>query len=241
MLLEVKNIHTYYGTSHILFGINLDVETNEAVALLGRNGAGKTTTMRSIMGLTRPKSGRVVFHEEDITQWPVHKISHLGLGYVPEDRMVFPDLTVWENLSLGLDPRRQGKFSYDTAYDLFPVLGKMKNRPGGMISGGEQQMLAIARSLMTSPKLLLLDEPLEGLSPLVIHELSIRIRRFKEQQGLTILISEQNVRFAIDFCSRVYVIDKGIIRFQGSTEEFRQNEEVREKYLLLHVGRRRKS
>jgi len=241
MFLKVEEIHTYYGTSHILFGVSLEVEEGKAIALLGRNGAGKTTTLRSIMGLTPPKEGRVTFLSKDITAWPVHRISQMGMGYVPEDRMIFPDLTVWENLSLGLHPKRPGKFTIEMAFEIFPVLEKMKDRPGGMISGGEQQMLTIARSLLTDPQLVLLDEPLEGLGPLVVQELWKRIKELKEQQGLTILLCEQNVGFATDLCGWVYIIDKGSIKFQGSTEEFNKSEDIRERHLLVHGSARRKT
>jgi len=239
MLLTVEEIHTYYGTSHILFGVSLEVEEGRAVALLGRNGAGKTTTLRSIMGLTPPKKGRVLFSNKEITREPVYRVSRMGIGYVPEDRMIFPDLTVWENLSLGIHPQRKGKYTIEMAYRFFPVLEKMKDRPAGMTSGGEQQMLAIARSLMTNPKLFLLDEPLEGLSPIIIQELSKSIKHLKDEEGLTILLCEQNVAFATELCSRVYIIEKGVIRFQGSTEDFKMNTHVREQFLLVRGGSKR--
>lgn len=240
MFFRIDDIHTYYGTSHILFGVSLEIEEGQAVALLGRNGAGKTTTLRSIMGLTPPRQGKIFFLGKDITTAPVHRIAQMGIGYVPENRMIFPDLTVFENLSLGIHPKRVGKFTVETAFEIFPRLADMKNRPGGLMSGGEQQMLAIARSIMINPKLLLLDEPLEGLSPLVVRELGTRIKDLKEQQGLTILLSEQNVGFAMDLCNAVYIIDKGSIKFRGSIEELRSNEDVREKYLTAHGGTKRK-
>jgi len=240
MLLKVEGIHTYYGTSHILFGVSLEVEEGTAVALLGRNGAGKTTTLRSIMGLAPPRQGRIIFLDTDITGQPVHRIAQIGMGYVPEDRMIFPDLTVWENLTLGLQPKRKGKYTIETAYQIFPILEKMRHRLGGMTSGGEQQMLTIARSLMTNPKLLLLDEPLEGLGPLIVRELGDRIRYLKDEESLTILLCEQNVRFATELCTRIYIIDKGFIRFKGTTEEFNKDEEVREKFLLVYGTGRRK-
>lgn len=240
MLLKVDGIHTYYGTSHILFGVSLEVEEGTAVALLGRNGAGKTTTLRSIMGLAPPRQGRIIFLDTDITGQSVHRIAQVGMGYVPEDRMIFPDLTVWENLTLGLHPKRKGKYTIEMAYQIFPILEKMRNRLGGMTSGGEQQMLTIARSLMTNPKLLLLDEPLEGLGPLIVRELGDRIRYLKDEESLTILLCEQNVRFATELCSRIYIIDKGFIRFKGTTEEFNKDKEVREKFLLVYGTGRRK-
>jgi branched-chain amino acid transport system ATP-binding protein len=238
MLLRLEEIHTYYTTSHILFGITLEVAEGKAVALLGRNGAGKTTTLRSIMGLAPARQGKVIFLDKEITRQPVYLISRMGIGYVPEDRMIFPDLTVWENLSLGMNRQIKGKYTIETAYRIFPILEKMKNRPAGMTSGGEQQMLTIARSLMTNPKLLLLDEPLEGLSPLVIQELSRSIRHLKEKEGLNILLCEQNVAFATDLCDWIYIIDKGTIRFHGSAADFNGNQQVREEFLLAR-GRRK--
>jgi branched-chain amino acid transport system ATP-binding protein len=240
MFLKLENIHTYYGTSHILFGIDLEVQEGTAVALLGRNGAGKTTTLRSIIGLTPPRKGRVIFLDNDVTGHPVYRICLMGVGYVPEDRMIFPDLSVWENLSLGINPRKKGKYNIETAYRLFPMLEKLKNRPAGMTSGGEQQMLSIARSLMTNPKLLLLDEPIEGLSPLVVQELSKSIRYLKEEENLSILLCEQSVAFATDLCSWIYIIEKGTIRFQGSTEAFNNNKQIREDLLLVRGSRQGK-
>lgn len=240
MLLTTEGIHTFYGTSHILFGVSLEVKEGTAVALLGRNGAGKTTTLRTIMGLNPPKKGRIIFMDKDITGLPVHRISQMGIGFVPEDRMIFPDLMVWENLSLGIRPKGKGRYTLETAYQIFPILERLKDRPAGMTSGGEQQMLSIARSLMTDPKLLLLDEPLEGLGPMIVQELGDRIRYLKEKEGLTILLSEQNVSFATTLCSWVYIIEKGIVRFQGSTEEFKTNREVRERFLIVRGTGRRK-
>jgi branched-chain amino acid transport system ATP-binding protein len=239
MFLKVDGIHTYYGTSHILFGVGLQIEEGKAVAILGRNGAGKTTTLRSIIGLTPPRQGKVFFLGKDITGEHVHLIAQMGIGYVPENRMIFPDLTVLENLSLAINPKRPGKFTVDTAFEIFPRLADMRNRPGGFMSGGEQQMLAIARSLMINPRLLMLDEPLEGLSPLVVRELGIRIKELKEKQGLTILLSEQNVGFAMDLCNSVYIINKGNIEFEGSIEEFQSNKDLWEKHLTVHGGAKR--
>lgn len=238
MFLKVEEIHTYYGTSHVLFGVSLDVNEGEAVALLGRNGAGKTTTLRSIIGLTPPRQGRVFFKDRDVSRAPVHKISRMGVGYVPENRMIFPDLTVMENLMIGVNPSRPGPFTIDSAFEIFPRLEYMKNRAGGLMSGGEQQMLAVARSLMVNPKILLLDEPLEGLSPLVVQEVGHSIRRLKEERSLSILLCEQNVWFALSLCTRVYIIDKGVIKFHGKTEELRDNEEILQRYLTVHGGGR---
>ena len=232
-LLSVQGIHAYYGTSHILFGVSIDIEEGEAVALLGRNGAGKSTTLRSIMGLTRPKEGKIIFDGQDITGWDTHRIAQMGIAYVPEDRQIFPALTVYENLDLGINRKHPGRFDIKTASEIFPVLSTMLNRPTTMISGGEQQMLSIARSLMMDPKLLLLDEPLEGLSPLVVKELDNKIKELKKQ-GITILLTEQNIRFAMDLCDKVYVIDKGTLKYQGSVEEFRGDKDIQERY--LHVS-----
>ena len=236
-MLKVEDIHTYYGSSHILFGVSLDVPEGRAIALLGRNGAGKTTTLRSILGLTSPRKGKVHFLGTEITRMPVHRIARMGMGYVPENRMIFPDLTVWENLSLGVCPQRQGKWSLETAYKIFPVLEKMKYRPAGMTSGGEQQMLTIARSIMMNPVMLLLDEPLEGLSPVVVQVLKRTIRYLKDE-GLNIMLCEHNVAFALDLCDWIYIIEKGNIRFQGPAQVFEKNPEIREKYLVVR-GRAR--
>ncbi len=241
MILQVDRVHTYYGTSHILFGISLEMKEGEAIALLGRNGAGKTTTLRSIMGLTPPREGKVTFMGKDISRAPVHVISRLGIGYVPENRMIFPDLTVLENLMIGVTTGRKGRFDIESAFEMFPRLREMKNRPGGMMSGGEQQMLAVARSLMINPRALLLDEPLEGLSPMVVQELGSAIKNLKDQGGLSILLSEQNVGFALVLCDHVYVIDKGEIRFHGPVEEFSNNQEIQHRYLAVNGGSRKRS
>jgi branched-chain amino acid transport system ATP-binding protein len=241
MILQVDGIHTYYGTSHILFGVSLEMEEGEAVALLGRNGAGKTSTLRSIMGLTPPRKGKVFVMEKDISRTPVHLISRMGVGYVPENRMIFPDLTVLENLMIGEYSRRQGPFGIQSAFEIFPRLAEMKNRPGGMMSGGEQQMLAVARSLMINPRILLLDEPLEGLSPMVVQEVGSAIARLREKGSLSILLCEQNIGFALKLCDHVYIIDKGMIKYHGMTEEFKDNQEIQERYLAVHGGSRGRS
>jgi branched-chain amino acid transport system ATP-binding protein len=240
MILQVDGIHTYYGTSHILFGVSLEMEEGEAVALLGRNGAGKTSTLRSIMGLTPPRKGKVLFMERDISRTPIHLISRMGVGYVPENRMIFPDLTVLENLMIGEYSKRQGPFGIESAFEIFPRLGEMKNRPGGMMSGGEQQMLAVARSLMINPRILLLDEPLEGLSPMVVQEVGSAITRLREKGSLSILLCEQNIGFALTLCDHVYIIDKGMIKYHGMTEEFRNNQEIQNRYLAVHGGSRKR-
>ncbi len=231
-MLDVEGIHTYYGLSHILFGVSLKVERGEVVCLLGRNGAGKSTTMKSIMGLVPPRQGRIVFKGEDITGLQPYQIARRGIGYVPDDRRIFADLTVEENLEIA-ERRRDGNgWTRERVYELFPALREIKDRRGGCLSGGEQKMLAIARALMTNPELLLLDEPTEGLAPVMVRALEEQILKLKEV-GLTVLLAEQNVRSALKISDRGYIIDNGQIRFHGSVEELRENEEVRKKYLLV--------
>lgn len=235
MILEVKGIHTYYGTSHILFDVSLSVDRGEIVCLLGRNGAGKTTTMRSIMGLTRPHSGSVQFHGEEMRGRPPYYIAQKGMGYVPDNRLIFPDLTVRQNLELGnkVPKGLQGEpWTVDRVYGLFPLLKKLDRHLGGYLSGGEQQMLTVGRTLMGNPDLLLLDEPVEGLAPLVVRDLGEQILTLKEM-GETILFSEQNVKFATMVAERAYVIDKGRIQYQGSIQELSDSEEIKRKYLMI--------
>jgi len=235
MILEVKEINTYYGTSHILFDVSLSVDGGEIVCLLGRNGAGKTTTMRSIMGLTRPQSGSVQFHGEDLRGRPPYYIAQKGMGYVPDNRLIFPDLTVRENLDLAYKVPKNfdgEPWTVDRIYELFPLLKKLDKRLGGYLSGGEQQMLTVGRTLMGNPDLLLLDEPVEGLAPLVVKDLGEQISKLKDM-GETILFSEQNVRFATMTAERAYVIDKGKIRYQGSIKELSANEEIKKEYLMI--------
>ncbi|MBF0496350.1 MAG: ABC transporter ATP-binding protein [Deltaproteobacteria bacterium] len=231
MRLVVDQINTYYGLSHILFDVSLDVAQGEVVVLLGRNGAGKTTTMRSIMGLTPSQTGSVTFKDCDITKWPPYKIARLGIGFVPEDRRIFPDLTVKANLDVG----RKGKhikWTYERIYKFFPKLEEMANRPGGDLSGGEQQMLTISRALMGNPDLILLDEPSEGLAPLVVKTLGDFIDVMK-QEGMTVLLSEQNVKFALAHSDRAYIIDNGQIKYHGLIEELEKDEEVKKRYLAV--------
>lgn len=230
-MLEVQGIHTFYGLSHVLFGVSLQVEPGEVVCLLGRNGAGKTTTLKSIIGLTPPKLGSIKFRGEEITGTTPYRLARKGLGYVPDDRRIFADLTVGENLEIA---EKAGAMDWDRerVYALFPVLRKKESHKGGHLSGGEQKMLAIARALMGNPALLLLDEPTEGLAPLLIRDLEEQIRGLKEV-GLTVLLAEQNVRSALRLGDRGYIIDNGQIRYQGSIAELRENEEVRKKYLLV--------
>jgi branched-chain amino acid transport system ATP-binding protein len=233
-MLEVEGIHTFYGLSHILFGVSLRVEPGEIVCLLGRNGAGKTTTMKSIMGLTPPKQGSIRFKGEEITGKEPYLLARKGIGYVPDDRRIFADLTVGENLEIAARSSETGFAQWDKerVYELFPALKGIESRKGGCLSGGEQKMLAIARALMGNPELLLLDEPTEGLAPMLVQALEEQIERLRET-GLTVLLAEQNVRSALRLGDRGYIIDNGQIRYQGSIEELKENEEVRKKYLLV--------
>ncbi|MBI3998566.1 MAG: ABC transporter ATP-binding protein [Armatimonadetes bacterium] len=232
-MLEVEGIHTYYGLSHILFDVSLRVEAGEVVCLLGRNGAGKTTTLKSVMGVTPPKRGRIRFNGEEIVGRPPHVLAQMGMGYVPDDRRIFPDLTVRENLEIAAkDPAGHRQWDRDRVYALFPALREKEPVKGGHLSGGEQKMLAIARALMGNPELLLLDEPMEGLAPLLVRALEEQVLKLKAI-SLTVLLAEQNVHSALRLSDRCYVIDDGHIRFQGSVLDLKENEEVRRRYLLV--------
>ena len=234
MILEMRDVHTFYGTSHVLFGVSLDVDRGEVVCLMGRNGAGKSTTFRTVMGLTPPRAGTVLFQGKDVTRIKVHTKARLGIGYVPEDRQIFPELTVRENLDIGRSSgiHRKDGWNVDRIYGLFPVLEKYDRKPGGQLAGGEQQMLTIARTLMGNPELVLLDEPTEGLAPVVVISLKEMILRLKEM-GTTILLSEQNVKFAVKVSDRVFIIDNGTIRYRNDIEGFRNDEAVQKKYLAV--------
>jgi branched-chain amino acid transport system ATP-binding protein len=234
MLLEVDNIYTSYGLSRVLFGISLNIDEGEVIALLGRNGVGKTTTLRSIMGLTPPHSGSVKWRGGEISGLPSYQIARLGIGFVPEDRRIFSDLTVWENLDIAIkatDPTEQG-WTVDRVFELFPDLAKLSGRRGGNLSGGEQQMLTIARTLMGNPNLCLLDEPSEGLAPIVVQRLAKQINKLKTE-GLTILLSEQNSEFALDLSDRAYILEKGEIRYDGSVEEIMKDEDICRSFLTI--------
>lgn len=233
--LELRDVHTHYGSSHILFGVGLEVTEGRVVCLLGRNGAGKTTTMRTIMGLARATRGRITFNGTDLVGREPYEIARLGVGFVPDDRMVFPDLTVRENLEVasrsGPGAARFG-WTIDKVYDLFPVLRPLDRQLGAYLSGGEQQMLTVGRTLMGNPLLLLLDEPVEGVAPIVVQELGEKIRTLKSM-GLTILMAEQNLHFATQISDQAYVIERGRIRFHGTMSELSANAEIKQKYLMI--------
>jgi len=231
-MLEVREIHTYYGTSHILFGISFNVQAGEAVCLLGRNGAGKTTTLRSIIGLTTPRKGSIRFHGNEIVGKPPYHIAQMGIGFVPDDRRIFPDLTVRQNILVARREREGAVWNLDRIYSFFPKLKDLDSHMGTHLSGGEQQMLTIARTLMTNPQLLLLDEAGEGLAPLVIKAMEEQLGEIKKL-GVTMLLCEHNVGLATALSDRAYVMDKGTIRYQGTIEELRKNEEIRKKYLMV--------
>jgi branched-chain amino acid transport system ATP-binding protein len=231
-MLSLANIHAYYGLSHILFDISLTVHEGECVCLLGRNGAGKSTTMRSIMGLTPPRQGTVQFKGVDCTGHKPFRMVRRGMGYVPDDRRVFADLTVGENLEISERHYQVGGWNKERVYDFFPALEKIDNRRAGFLSGGEQQMLTIGRALMTNPDLLLLDEPTEGLAPLIVDMLENQIHQLK-QSGLTVLLAEQNLEVALRLSDRGYVIDNGSICYHGSREDLQHNDDVRNKYLCV--------
>ena len=235
MQLDLKDVSTHYGTSHILFGVSLKVTEGEVVCLLGRNGAGKTTTIRTIMGLVQASSGSITFNGTVLNGLAPHDIARLGIGYVPDDRLIFPDLTVRENLEIaakrGLDAEVR-QWTVERIYELFPILAPLDGNLGGYLSGGEQQMLTVGRTLMGNPSLVLLDEPVEGVAPLVVEELGRQFRLLKTM-GLTILFSEQNLQFATDISDRAYIIEKGRIRYHGTIEELERNRDVQEKYLMI--------
>jgi len=231
-MLDVAGLHTYYGASHILFDVSLHVERGEVVCLLGRNGAGKTTTLKSIMGAAPPQRGHVRFNGEEVAGRPPYMLARKGIGYVPDDRRIFGDLTVAENLEIAArNPAGSGRWDQARVYDLFPALRERAAQKGGHLSGGEQKMLAIARALMGNPALLLLDEPMEGLAPLLVRALEERILTLKTT-GLTVLLAEQNVGAALRLSDRGYVIDDGRIRYEGSVKNLQENDDVRRRYLL---------
>jgi branched-chain amino acid transport system ATP-binding protein len=234
MKLSVQGLNSYYGQAHILFDVALEVGSGEVVALLGRNGAGKSTTFRSIVGLVEQREGRIVFEGKDVSAEPTHAIVRSGLGYVPEERRIFTDLTVEENLEVGRQPPRPNapQWTRDKLFTLFPNLGEMKNRPGGRMSGGEQQMLTIARTLMGNPSLVLLDEPSEGLSPKIVEQMVEAIMTMKKE-GVSIVVSEQNLHFANLISDRAYIIERGRICFSGTMKELETRPDIRDAHLAV--------
>lgn len=233
-MLELNRINAFYGRAHILHDLSLSVSDGEVVALLGRNGAGKSTTMKSIMRLVAAESGKITYAGQDITAMPPHRIAKLGVGYVPEERRIFTDLTILENLEVGRQPPREGapEWTPEKLFELFPNLQERRKNLGGAMSGGEQQMLTIARTLMGNPKFVLLDEPSEGLAPVIVEQVAFTIRELKKL-GLTILLSEQNLHFAKLVADRAYIIERGAVQYDGTIEELENNEEVRKAYLSV--------
>ena len=234
VLLAAEGLSAWYGAAQILFGVNLEVRRGEVVALMGRNGAGKSTTLKAVMGMVEQRSGTVRFGGADISRAAPHAIARAGLGYVPEDRRIFTDLTVLENLEVGRQPARAGvaPWTPERLFKLFPNLGEMPQRPGGRMSGGEQQMLTVARTLMGNPHLVLLDEPSEGVAPVIVEGMATMIQELKAA-GVAILLSEQNLHFAMEVADRAYIIEKGAIRFSGSIAELRANSAVQAQYLAV--------
>ena len=234
MKLSVADLNSHYGPAHILFDVALEVADGEVVALLGRNGAGKSTTFRSIVGLVAQRTGRILFEGRDVSASPTHAIVRGGLGYVPEERRIFTDLTVDENLEVGRQPARANAphWTRERLFALFPNLAEMRSRPGGRMSGGEQQMLTIARTLMGNPSLVLLDEPSEGLSPKIVEQMVEAILTMKKE-GVSMLVSEQNLHFARLISDRVYIIERGRICFAGTMSQLDARPDVRDAHLAL--------
>ena len=234
-MLELAEVNTYYGKSHVLFDVSFRVKEGEIVALLGRNGVGKTTTLATIMGLTPPRSGKIIFRDRNIAGQKASQIAMSGIGLVPEERWIFPNLTVHQNLIMGIKPGQFGKevkggWTFDRAYELFPVLAARKNQKGEVISGGEKQMLTIARTLMGNPELVLIDEPTEGLAPLIVERVNQVIREINAQ-GTTVLLVEQKLPVCLGLAHRIYVLSKGQITWTGLPENLEEREDIRKKYL----------
>ena len=232
VMLRIDGLHTYYGHGHILQGVDLEVPPGRIAAVLGRNGVGKTTTLRSIIGLASPRSGRILLGDQDVAGWPPHLIVRVGVGYVPEGRMIFPDLTVVENIQVAQRvPAKQ--WSMERLFTLFPSLAERRRNKGSQLSGGEQQMLAVARALVTDPKVMLLDEPSQGLAPMVVEELTRLIARLRDE-GVSLLLVEQNLKLAEAVADVVYVMVKGKMVYHAPLERFRsEREDVKAKYLTL--------
>ena len=233
-MLEVAGLNAFHGWAHILFDLSLTVGRGEVAVLLGRNGAGKSTTLKAIVGLVRPASGTIEFEGAAIAGLPPYRIARRGLGYVPEDRRIFTELTVMENLEVGRQPPRGDapEWTPERLFALFPNLGEMRDRPASRMSGGEQQMLCVARTLMGNPSLILLDEPSEGLAPVIVEQMAATIRELKDS-GLSVLLSEQNPRFARLVADRACIIEKGRIRWQGTMAELDGDEEALQQYLSV--------
>ena len=232
-LLELRDVKAWYGGAQILFGVGFAIEPGQVVALLGRNGAGKSTTMKAIMRMVPRIEGGVRFADRDITTLPTHTIARVGIGYVPEDRRIFTDLDVMENLEVGRLPARGGNaWTPEELFALFPNLGKMRNRPGGQMSGGEQQMLTIARTLMGNPRLILLDEPSEGLAPVIVDAIEVAVKALKAR-GVAILLSEQNLHFARSIADRAVVLERGHVQFDGTLAELDADASIAQKYLSV--------
>jgi branched-chain amino acid transport system ATP-binding protein len=233
-LVKVEDIHTYYGKSHILHGVSLEVGTGEVVGLLGRNGVGKSTTLKTIMGLVHPSRGQVLFEGRPTTQMPAHRVARRGMGYVPEDRRIFPLLTVMENLRTGLDrhgvTEARKKELLEKVYEYFPVLAERRHQAGGTLSGGEQQVLAIARAMMLEPKIILLDEPTEGLMPRMVSQIR-QIIGVLHHDGVAILLVEQNVPLTLEASRRVYIMEKGAVRHHAMASELRVDDAIMHQYL----------
>ncbi len=233
-MLRLSDVHTYYGKSHILHGVSVEVRPGEVVGLLGRNGVGKSTTLKSVMGLVQPSEGRITFEDRDITGIAPHRVAHLGIAYVPEDRRIFRLLSVLENLRTGLDRPGLGEARraalLDKVYASFPVLRERRNQLGGTLSGGEQQMLAIARAMMLEPKIILLDEPTEGLMPRMVSQIRDIIERL-HQEGVAILLVEQNVGLTLGASNRCYIMEKGLVRHHAPAAELRADPSVIHQYL----------
>ncbi len=232
-MLEIESLRAGYNQGDVLFDLSLNVARGEVLALLGRNGAGKSTTLKSVIGLVRPSAGRITFKGQDLNGLPTHAIARLGVGYVPEERRIFPRLTVEENLMVTrtmADGAR--RWTVERVYKVFPILAQLRHRRGGKLSGGEQQMLAVARTLMGGPEIILLDEPSEGLAPLIVQELARQIKGLKDE-GITILLSEQNMSFARALSDRVCVLDKGILRFTGTLAALEADASLKRAHLMV--------
>ena len=233
-MLEISGSNSFYGKAHILHDLSFSIKEGEVVALLGRNGAGKTTTMKTIMQLVKAKTGSTRFLGEDISKWPAYRVARSGLGYVPEERRIFTDLTVLENMEVGRQSPRSGvpHWTTDVLFDLFPNLKERRSNRGKALSGGEQQMLTIARTLMGNPRLVLFDEPSEGIAPVIVEQMAETILRLK-REGLTVLISEQNLHFARLVADRALIIESGAMRFDATFQELEDNKAVRDAYLSV--------